>query len=37
MIDTEDRPLGIADPNARRQLVAAGTPQLLQVLRTAAG
>ena len=37
VIDTEDRPLGIADPNARRQLVAAGTPQLLQALRAAAG
>lgn len=37
VIDTEDRPLGIADPNARRRLVAAGTPQLLQALRAAAG
>src|SRR4249919_1793687 len=37
VIDTEDRPLGIADPSARRRLVAAGTPQLLQVLRAAAG
>jgi fructose-1,6-bisphosphatase/inositol monophosphatase family enzyme len=35
--DAEDRPLGIADPNARRRLVAAGTPQLLQSLRAAAG
>ena len=37
VIDTEDRPLAIADPNARRRLVAAGTPQLLQALRAAAG
>ncbi|HEY3723628.1 MAG TPA: inositol monophosphatase [Acidimicrobiia bacterium] len=37
IVDAEDRPLGIADPNARRRLVAAGTPQLLQSLRAAAG
>ena len=37
IVDAEDRPLGIADPNARRRLVAAGTPQLLQALRAAAG
>jgi fructose-1,6-bisphosphatase/inositol monophosphatase family enzyme len=37
VIDSEDRPLGIADPNARRRLVAAGTPQLLKQLRRAAG
>lgn len=37
VIDTEDRDLDIADPNARRRLVAAGTPQLLQALRAAAG
>jgi myo-inositol-1(or 4)-monophosphatase len=37
VIDTEDRPLAIADPNARRRLVAAGTPQLLKALRAAAG
>jgi myo-inositol-1(or 4)-monophosphatase len=37
VVDTEDRPLGIADPNARRCIVAAGTPQLLQALRAAAG
>jgi len=37
VIDTEDRPLDIADPSARRRLVAAGTPQLLQALRAAAG
>lgn len=37
VIDTEDRPLGIADPNARRRLVAAGTAPLLQSLRAAAG
>ena len=33
VVDTEDRPLGIADPNARRCIVAAGTPPLLQALR----
>jgi fructose-1,6-bisphosphatase/inositol monophosphatase family enzyme len=37
IVDAEDRPLGIGDPNARRRLVAAGTPQLLQALRAAAG
>jgi fructose-1,6-bisphosphatase/inositol monophosphatase family enzyme len=37
VVDTDDRPLGIADPNARRCIVAAGTPQLLQALRAAAG
>jgi fructose-1,6-bisphosphatase/inositol monophosphatase family enzyme len=37
IVDAEDRPLGIADPNARRRLVAAGTSQLLQALRAAAG
>ncbi len=37
VIDTEDRPLGIADPSVRRRLVAAGTPQLLKILRAAAG
>ena len=37
VIDTEDRPLAIADPNARRRLIAAGTPQLVQVLRAAVG
>jgi myo-inositol-1(or 4)-monophosphatase len=37
IVDSEDRPLGIADPNARRKLVAAGTAGLLQALRAAAG
>ena len=37
MIDTEGRPLGIADPSVRRRLVAAGTQPLLQILRAAAG
>jgi myo-inositol-1(or 4)-monophosphatase len=37
VIDAEDRPLAIADPSARRRLVAAGTPQLLRSLRAAAG
>ncbi len=32
VVDTEDRPLAIADPNARRCIVAAGTPPLLQAL-----
>ncbi len=37
VIDSEDRPLAIADPSARRRLVAAGTSQLLQALRAATG
>jgi fructose-1,6-bisphosphatase/inositol monophosphatase family enzyme len=37
VVDAEDRPLAIADPSARRRLVAAGTPPLLRVLRAAAG
>ena len=37
VVDTEDRPLGIADPNARRRIVAAGTAPLLQALRAASG
>ena len=37
IVDSEDRPLAIADPNARRKLVAAGTSGLLQALRAAAG
>jgi fructose-1,6-bisphosphatase/inositol monophosphatase family enzyme len=37
VVDTEDRPLGIADPNARRRIVAAGTAPLLQSLRAASG
>jgi fructose-1,6-bisphosphatase/inositol monophosphatase family enzyme len=36
VVDADDRPLGIADPSVRRRLVAAGTPQLLRVLRAAA-
>ncbi len=37
VIDVQERPLGISDPNARRHLVAAGTTQLLGALRSAAG
>lgn len=37
VVDLQDRPLGIGDPNARRHLVAAGTPALLAALRKAAG
>lgn len=37
VVDHQDRPLGIGDPNARRHLVAAGTPELLAALRRAAG
>jgi fructose-1,6-bisphosphatase/inositol monophosphatase family enzyme len=37
VVDRDDRPLAIADPNARRRLVAAGTTPLLRVLRAAAG
>jgi fructose-1,6-bisphosphatase/inositol monophosphatase family enzyme len=37
VIDAGDRPLVTADPNARRHLVAAGTPALLEALRSAAG
>jgi fructose-1,6-bisphosphatase/inositol monophosphatase family enzyme len=36
VIDADERPLGIADPSVRRRIVAAGTPQLLRVLRAAA-
>jgi fructose-1,6-bisphosphatase/inositol monophosphatase family enzyme len=36
VVDLTDRPLAIADPNARRHLVAAGTPELLDALRKAA-
>lgn len=36
VIDLGGRPLATADPNARRHLVAAGTPELLTALRTAA-
>lgn len=37
VVDQQDRPLAIADPNARRHLVAAGSPELLAALRKAAG
>ncbi|MGZ4796685.1 MAG: inositol monophosphatase family protein [Acidimicrobiia bacterium] len=37
VVDVADRPLGIGDPNVRRHLVAAGTPELLAELRKAAG
>ena len=37
VVDLQDRPLGLGDPNARRHLIAAGTPDLLSALRKAAG
>lgn len=37
VIDVQDRPLALGDPNARRHLVAAGTTDLLSELRKAAG
>ncbi len=37
VVDLQDRPLDIGDPNARRHLVAAGTQPLLDALRKAAG
>src|SRR4051812_10219937 len=37
VIDVGKRPLAVPDPNARRQLIAAGTPQLVEVLRRASG
>lgn len=37
VVDYQDRPLAIADPNARRHLIAAGSPELLSALRKAAG
>ncbi len=37
IVDADDRDLALADPSAKRKLVAAGTPQLLQSLRTAVG
>ncbi len=37
VVDRDDRPLAIGDPNVRRHLVAAGTPELLATLRKAAG
>jgi fructose-1,6-bisphosphatase/inositol monophosphatase family enzyme len=37
VVDRDDRPLGTGDPNVRRHLVAAGTPELLDALRRAAG
>lgn len=37
VIDATGRPLVVMDPNARRHLVAAGTPALLDALRSAAG
>jgi fructose-1,6-bisphosphatase/inositol monophosphatase family enzyme len=37
VVDLADRPLGLADPNLRRHLVAAGTAPLLDALRKAAG
>jgi fructose-1,6-bisphosphatase/inositol monophosphatase family enzyme len=35
VVDAEDRPLAVADPDAHRSLVAAGTPELLAELRGA--
>jgi myo-inositol-1(or 4)-monophosphatase len=37
VVDIQDRPLAIGDPNARRHLIAAGTAELLGTLRKAAG
>ena len=37
IVDADDRDLALADPSAKRKIVAAGTPQLLQSLRTAVG
>jgi fructose-1,6-bisphosphatase/inositol monophosphatase family enzyme len=37
VVDANGRPLAVADPTARRQLVAAGTPALLQTLLSASG
>ena len=37
VVDVDERPLGLADPNVRRHLVAAGTPDLLTALGRAAG
>lgn len=37
VVDLQDRPLALGDPNARRHLIAAGTPDLLGALRKAAG
>jgi fructose-1,6-bisphosphatase/inositol monophosphatase family enzyme len=37
VVDRDDRPLAIADPSARRRIVAAGTDPLLRILRVAAG
>ncbi len=37
VVDIQDRELATGDPNARRHLVAAGTPELLGALRKAAG
>ncbi len=36
VIDGQGRPLAVTDPDARRHLVAAGTPALLQVLESVA-
>src|SRR4051812_18601930 len=37
IVDADDRDLALADPSAKRKIVAAGTQQLLQQLRTAVG
>lgn len=35
VVDAQDRPLAVTDPDARRQLLAASTPELLEELREA--
>ena len=37
VVDIHERPLGIGDPNARRHLIAAGTPELVAALTKASG
>ena len=37
VIDQQDRPLVLDDPSVRRQIIAAGTPELLSALMPAAG
>ena len=37
VIDHQDRPLAIGDPNIRRHLIAAGTEELVNALRRSAG
>ena len=35
VVDVHDRPLAVTDPAARRQLLAAATPELLDAVRSA--